>query len=226
MFLPYHTLLDQVIDSLTKYLRPIINLETIKHTPMSKRKTVISEDSLVALLRNKDQRGFSILYDNYSTALFGVIHKIVHSDEIAADVMQDSFVKIWKNIDGYNQAKGTLFTWILNVARNTAIDRIRSQEYQNSQRNQDLDSTINLIDGQGSSQFDVDAIGLGKVVEKLKPEHRLVIDLLYFKGYTQEEVSKEYGIPLGTVKTRVKSAINHLREYFVSFSLMLLTWLI
>jgi RNA polymerase sigma-70 factor (ECF subfamily) len=77
---------------------------------MSKRKTVISEDSLVALLRNKDQRGFSILYDNYSTALYGVIHKIVHSEEVAADVMQDSFVKIWKNIDGYTQSKGTLFT--------------------------------------------------------------------------------------------------------------------
>ncbi|WP_174395950.1 RNA polymerase sigma factor [Flectobacillus major] len=191
---------------------------------MSKRKTVIAEDTLVALLRNKDQRGFSILYDNYSSALYGVIFKIVRSEEIAADVMQDSFVKIWKNIDGYNQSKGTLFTWILNVARNTAIDKIRSQDYQNSQRNQDIESTINIIDSQGASQFDIDAIGLSKVVDKLKPEHRQVIDLLYFKGYTQEEVSKEYGIPLGTVKTRVKSAITHLREYFVSLSLLLLAW--
>ncbi|MEA5458082.1 sigma-70 family RNA polymerase sigma factor [Arcicella sp. LKC2W] len=190
---------------------------------MSKRKTIIAEDALVVLLQSKDQRGFSILYDNYSSALYGVILKIVRSEEIAADVMQDSFVKIWKNIDAYNRSKGTLFTWILNVARNTAIDRIRSQEFQNSQRNQDIDSNINLIDNQESSQFDVDAIGLKKVVEHLRPEHQQMIELLYFKGYTQAEVADEFGIPLGTVKTRVKAAIVQLRQYFVQFGLVLLS---
>ncbi len=189
---------------------------------MSKRKTIIAEDALVALLQSKDQRGFSILYDNYSSALYGVILKIVRSEDIAADVMQDSFVKIWKNIEGYNRSKGTLFTWILNVARNTAIDRIRSQEFQNSQRNQDIDSSINFIDNQESSQFDVDAIGLKKVVEHLRPEHQQMIELLYFKGYTQAEVADEFGIPLGTVKTRVKAAIVQLRQYFVQFGLVLL----
>ncbi len=189
---------------------------------MSKRKTIIAEDALVALLQSKDQRGFSILYDNYSSALYGVILKIVRSEDIAADVMQDSFVKIWKNIEGYNRSKGTLFTWILNIARNTAIDRIRSQEFQNSQRNQDIDSNINFIDNQESSQFDVDAIGLKKVVEHLRPEHQQMIELLYFKGYTQAEVADEFGIPLGTVKTRVKAAIVQLRQYFVEFGLVLL----
>ena len=189
---------------------------------MSKRKTVIAEEALVALLQVKDQRGFSILYDNYSSALYGVILKIVRTEEIAADVMQDSFVKIWKNIEGYNRTKGTLFTWMLNVARNTAIDKIRSQDYQNSQRNQDLDSTVEIIDNQGSSQFDVDAIGLKKVVENLRPEYRQMIDLLYFQGYTQAEVADEFGIPLGTVKTRVKAAIIQLRQYFVEFGLVML----
>ncbi|MES2519348.1 MAG: sigma-70 family RNA polymerase sigma factor [Bacteroidota bacterium] len=189
---------------------------------MSKRKTIIAEEALVSLLQSKDQRGFSILYDNYSSALYGVILKIVRSEEIAADVMQDAFVKIWKNIDGYNRTKGTLFTWILNVARNTAIDRIRSQDFQNSQRNQDLESTINIIDNQESSQFDIDAIGIKKVVENLRPEHQQMIDLLYFQGYTQAEVAEEFGIPLGTVKTRVKAAIVQLRQYFVEFALVLL----
>ena len=189
---------------------------------MSKRKTIIAEEALVALLQVKDQRGFSILYDNYSSALYGVILKIVRTEEIAADVMQDSFVKIWKNIEGYNRTKGTLFTWMLNVARNTAIDKIRSQDYQNSQRNQDLDSTVEIIDNQGSSQFDVDAIGLKKVVENLRPEYRQMIDLLYFQGYTQAEVADEFGIPLGTVKTRVKAAIIQLRQYFVEFGLVML----
>jgi RNA polymerase sigma-70 factor, ECF subfamily len=187
---------------------------------MSKRKTIIAEDALVSLLQSKDERGFSILYDNYSSALYGVILKIVRSEEIAADVMQDAFVKIWKNIEGYNRSKGTLFTWILNVARNTAIDKIRSQEFQNSQKNQDLETSINFIDNQGSSQFDVDAIGIRKVVENLRPEHQQMIDLLYFQGYTQAEVSEEFNIPLGTVKTRVKAAVVQLRQYFLQAGLI------
>ena len=188
---------------------------------MSKRKTIIEEEDLVLLLQSKDERGFSILYDNYSSALYGVILKIVRTEEIAADVMQDSFVKIWKNIEGYNRTKGTLFTWMLNVARNTAIDKIRSQDFQNSQRNQDLASTVEIIDNQASSQFDVDAIGLKKVVENLRPEHRQMIDLLYFQGYTQAEVADEFNIPLGTVKTRVKAAIVQLRQYFVEMILVI-----
>lgn len=189
---------------------------------MSKRKTIIAEEALVSLLQSKDERGFSILYDNYSSALYGVILKIVRSEEIAADVMQDAFVKIWKNIEAYNPTKGTLFTWILNVARNTAIDRIRSQEFQNSQRNQDLDTSINSIDNQESSQFDIDSIGIKKVVENLRPEYQQMIELLYFQGYTQAEVADEFGIPLGTVKTRVKAAIVQLRQYFVEFGMVFL----
>ncbi len=188
---------------------------------MSKRKTIIDEGDLVLMLQSKDQRGFSILYDNYSSALYGVILKIVRTEEIAADVLQDTFVKIWKNIQGYNRTKGTLFTWMLNVARNTAIDKIRSQDFQNSQRNQDLDSTVEIIDGQANSQFDIDAIGLKKVVENLRPEQRQMIDLLYFQGYTQAEVAEEFNIPLGTVKTRVKAAIVQLRQYFVEMILVI-----
>ncbi len=189
---------------------------------MSKHKTLIAEEALVSLLQSKDERGFSILYDNYSSALYGVVLKIVRSEEIAADVMQDAFVKIWKNIEAYNRTKGTLFTWILNVARNTAIDRIRSQEFQNSQRNQDLDTSINSIDNQESSQFDIDAIGIKKVVENLRPEYQQMIELLYFQGYTQAEVADEFGIPLGTVKTRVKAAIVQLRQHFVEFGMVFL----
>jgi RNA polymerase sigma-70 factor (ECF subfamily) len=194
---------------------------------MSKRKTIIAEETLLLMLQSKDERGFSILYDNYSAALYGVILKIVRTEEIASDILQDSFVKIWRNIEGYNSGRGTLFTWMLNIARNTAIDKIRSQDFQNSQKNQDLETTINTIDKQEYSQFDVDAIGVKKVIEKLKPEHQLIIDLLYFQGYTQSEVAEEFGIPLGTVKTRVKSAINHLREYFLQFVgiLSTLAWL-
>jgi RNA polymerase sigma-70 factor (ECF subfamily) len=139
----------------------------------------------------------------------------VKSEELAEDVLQDAFIKIWKNITAYDSSKGTLFTWILNVARNTAIDKIRSQEYKNLSKIQPIDNHVGLVDHQSNTQTQIDHIGLDKVVDKLKPEHQTIIDYIYFKGFTQVEVSEALNIPLGTVKTRVKSAINHLRELFI-----------
>lgn len=188
---------------------------------MSKRKTKISELDLLDLLKSKSEKGFSILYDNYSAALFGVVNKIVRSEEIAADITQDVFVKIWKNLDNYNSSKGTIFTWMINVARNTAIDKIRSQEYIQSRANLEIENYVGIIDNENSSAYNVDAIGLKTIVEKLKPEYKQLIDLVYFKGYTQTEISDEFDIPLGTIKTRIKSAITSLRSLMTSIILVI-----
>lgn len=189
---------------------------------MSKRKTKISEQDLLELLQTKSEKSFSILYDNYSAAIFGVVNKIVRSEEIASDITQDSFVKIWKNLDNYSSTKGTIFTWMLNIARNTAIDKIRSQEYLQTRQNLEIESYVGVIDNENSSVLNVDAIGLNKLVEKLKPEYRQLIDLVYFKGYSQSEIAEEFGIPLGTIKTRIKSAITNLRTYMSEIILIIL----
>lgn len=181
---------------------------------MYKTLSTITEKELVGLLKNKDKKGFELLYDNYSRVLYGIVLKIVHSESLAEDVLQDAFVKIWKNIDAYDVSKGTLFTWLLNVCRNTAIDRLRSQSYKHTNKIQSLDNHVSMMDGQSQTQSAVDHIGLDKVVDTLKPEQKIIIDYIYFKGFTQAEVAEELNIPLGTVKTRVKSAINHLREFF------------
>jgi RNA polymerase sigma-70 factor (ECF subfamily) len=179
-----------------------------------KTKPLVSEIELISLLKSRDKRGFDLLYDNYSKALYGIVLKIVKSEEVAEDVLQDAFVKIWKNVSSYDSSKGTLFTWILNVARNTAIDRIRSQEYKNTAKIQPIDNNVGMVDKQSTTEIQIDHIGLEKVVSTLKPEHQTIIDYIYFKGFTQTEVAEALNIPLGTVKTRVKSAINHLRELF------------
>lgn len=170
-----------------------------------------NEEELVALLRQRDRQSFNYLYDNYSGALAGVIGGIITDRETAMDVLQDVFVNIWKKIDSYDPAKGRLFTWMLNVARNAAIDKIRSRGYQDSLKNSAFpeDSEINLPGT--STNPKVDDVGLRKVLEKLKEEHRLLIDLSYFQGYTHEEIAKALMIPLGTVKTRIRSALTHLR---------------
>jgi RNA polymerase sigma-70 factor (ECF subfamily) len=172
----------------------------------------MTEKELVRLLQQREKRGFTLLYDNYSSALYGVIRKIVRSEELAQDVMQDAFVKIWRGIDSYDPSKGTLFTWILNVARNTAIDRVRSQEYKQTVGAQSLSDHSPHLEGISASHQSVDHIGLEKVLPMLRPEHQEIIDYVYFRGYTQTEVAESLGMPLGTVKTRVRMAIDHLRK--------------
>lgn len=175
-------------------------------------KTKIEEQELIALLRARSQRGLRILYDNYSAALFGVISRIITDNETAEDVLQEAFVKIWNNIDNYDTSKGRLFTWLLNVARNQAIDKTRSKDFKDAGKVQRIEDSVYSIDRQNNSSIAIDQIGIKKFTEKLKPEHRTLIELLYFGGYTQSEAAKELGIPLGTVKTRVKIAIQQLRE--------------
>ena len=166
------------------------------------------EYELVAALRQKDNQGFSYLYDHYSGALYGVIHQIVGDTELSNDVLQETFINIWRRIDSYDESKGRLFTWMLNIARNAAIDKTRSKGFQQSQRQ------VSLKEGEmapASARPGVDDFGLKKIIQKLKEEHRLLIDLSYFQGFTHEQIAKALDIPLGTVKTRIRSALTQLR---------------
>jgi RNA polymerase sigma-70 factor (ECF subfamily) len=170
------------------------------------------EQTLVLALKAKDKQAFSYLYDNYSDALYGVINRIVLSDEIAGDVLQEVFVKIWKNIGNYSREKGSIFTWMMNISRNAAIDQILSRQYQNEAQNQSIEDFVYDIDKTEQTTSQVDHIGLKEVLTKLKPEHKILIDKVYFEGYTQEEISQELDMPLGTVKTRIRAAMQHLRQ--------------
>ena len=174
-------------------------------------KTTYSEQELVALLQQRSDHSFSYLYDNYSGALLGVIGAIVSDQETARDVLQEVFVNIWRKIGSYDSTKGRLFTWMMNVARNAAIDKVRSRGYQDSLKNNSIpDNPDANITGAASLPQVVDT-GLKKVLTKLKEEYRVLIDMSYFQGYTHDEISKILNIPLGTVKTRIRTALTHLR---------------
>jgi len=165
----------------------------------------------VAALKQRDNDAYGYLYDHYSGSLYTIVKQIVQNTELANDVLQEVFLNIWRRIESYDPAKGRLFTWMLNVARNAAIDTLRSKSYQNSQKNQELTDNVNI--GGQSTQTNIDTIGLKKVLVRLKPEHRVLIELAYFKGYTHEEIADIEDIPLGTVKTRIRNALIQLREY-------------
>ena len=174
-------------------------------------KITYAEAELVTLLQQRNNQAFTYLYDNYSNALYGIINQIVSDAESANDVLQEVFINIWRKIETYDISKGRLFTWMLNIARNASIDKIRSKSYQNDLKNQPLPEDVSTL-GNQSVKLKTDDIGLKKVLGKLKEEQRSLIELSYFQGFTHEEISKGLNIPLGTVKTRIRSALLQLRS--------------
>jgi len=174
--------------------------ETLKYT----------EAELVDLLKKRSQHAFVYLYDNYSGAILSVVLSILNEKETANDVLQEVFVKIWRQIESYDSVKGRLFTWMINIARNASIDTLRSKSFQNSKQNRELTETV--YNEVGSVNTNVDLIGLRKIVHLLKEEYKTLVELSYFQGFTQEEISKIQDIPLGTVKTRLRAALVQLRE--------------
>lgn len=173
-----------------------------------------TEQHLVDLLKKKDQHVLSILYDKYGQALFGVIYRIVKNQQIAEEVLQTSFFKIWSKGANYDPKKGRLFTWMLNIARNTAIDSTRSKAYKEGLKSDTLD--INKIDKGINNELKTDLIGLSDFTKHLNKEQKAVIDLIYFRGYSHTETAKELNMPLGTVKSKVRAAIKLLRKHMLS----------
>ncbi len=168
-------------------------------------------DNLIELLQKKDQKAFAKIYEMYSESAYGIIYNIVLDSDLAEEVLQDVFIKIWEKADTYSTAKGRFFTWILNIARNAAIDKVRSKSFKNSKRNLDADNFVNILEDSNNLNLKIDTIGLKSFVKKLEPLCIKVIDLLYFKGFTQVEASEQLDIPLGTIKTRNRNCLKALR---------------
>jgi RNA polymerase sigma factor (sigma-70 family) len=177
-------------------------------------KISLSEDELVLALRNREKIAAEALYDMYSASLYGVILRIINDDATAEDVLQETFVKIWHSFASYSTDKGRLFTWMVNIARNLAIDKIRSKDFKNQNKNQELENNVTFIDEQRNTVYKPELLGVKDLVKTLKPEQRSILELVYFKGYTHVEAADELAIPLGTVKTRLRMALLELRKHF------------
>ena len=181
---------------------------------MKATKEHISEETLVRLLVNRDKKAMEYLYDNYSSAIYGVILRILKAEDIAEEVLQDCFLRFWNKINDYDHTKGKLFTWMINISRNLAIDKLRSKDYKSMARTEDIETSHLNFDSNYSSKFEPEHIGVKEVLEKLNPEQQILLDMMYFKGYSQTEIAEELNIPLGTVKTRVRTVMIILRKFF------------
>jgi RNA polymerase sigma factor (sigma-70 family) len=175
-------------------------------------KQIYSEQELVLSLKQRDESAFSYLYDNYSAALNGVIYGMVNDFATAEDILQEAFLKIWNNIDSYDETKGKLYTWMRRITNNLTIDTLKSKLHK--QQSKVVDNELAVVNLQSNNNITarINTMDLQKKLDTLDPKQRVIIDMSYFQGYTQEEIAKELDMPVGTVKTRIRTAIIELRK--------------
>ncbi len=175
--------------------------------------TEIVINDLIAQAQSGSKNAFAEIYNRYAAAVSGIIFRFTQSRESSEDLLQDSFVRIWKNIGSYDPAKGSFFTWIVRIARNTVIDHMRSKEFKSQQIQKHF---LFEIYEEKALTDNEDRIQLNSLVAKLEPQCRQIIDLVYIWGFSQDEVSRMLNIPLGTVKSRSRNAVRQLRKMIQS----------
>ncbi len=171
-----------------------------------------SEKEFVTLLKQKDLTAYNQLYKNYSTKLLGVIYQLIKNQAISEEILQNVFVKIWMNIEQYDENRGRLHTWMVNIAINASIDYTKSKQANKDKKTAKIDDVSSDISAFSTKAFNIDLIGLKEQVLELKYDYRILIEYVYYFGLTHEETAEELAIPLGTVKTRIRSALSELRK--------------
>lgn len=175
---------------------------------------------LVKSIQSKSEKGFHILYDKYSHALYGIIMKFVNRSDIAEDLLQETFIKIWKYIDMFDSTKGTFFTWMLNIARNQSIDYLRSSCHKKQTLSAGIDVFTLHMDYLGQSFSNINEIEFKdfktKTYSQLDRKYTEVIDMILFYGCTHEQTAKILNLSIGTVKTRIRKGFELLKELYLN----------
>ncbi|MBT8188090.1 MAG: sigma-70 family RNA polymerase sigma factor [Croceitalea sp.] len=168
----------------------------------------LKDKEFIQRLTNDDQRALYQLYDKYSGALFGVILRMCRNQELAEDLLQETFIKIWQKIDAYDDTKGSFYTWAYRIAKNITLNSLRKPDL--------LIQTddLSVYKDKEETSVEVDFSELNGAVRKLEPHHQEAIALVYFRGLTHREAYEEMGVPLGTFKSYIRQALLLLRESY------------
>jgi RNA polymerase sigma-70 factor (ECF subfamily) len=176
----------------------------------------LNEEELIAALLSGNHQSFEKLYNRFAQVLYGTLVNWVNDTHTAENLLQDAFVKAWTNRESYDPAKGRLFTWLYNITRNVCIDYYRSRQYKKGKAAISSDDISLIVNNTKPANQVPDTIGIRKLLGMLRNEEKQVVELMYFKGFTQKEIAKLMDMPLGTVKTRMSMAIKNLRSFFIN----------
>lgn len=180
--------------------------------------SVLLEKHIVELLQERDEKAISLLYEHYGDTLYGVALKVVRNEDLAQDVLQESFVKIWKKSDSYDATKAKLFTWLFRITRNTAIDKLRSV---NTKSDKEIQIDVSDVYNLGINSIRPEFMDVRENLDKIESKYQIVLDALFFQGMTQQEASDELNIPLGTIKSRLKIGLRELKKIYGASTMLL-----
>ena len=173
------------------------------------------DQQLVARVAKGDEHAFMALYDRYSSRVYALTLRVLGDAMLAEEVTQDTFLKLWSRARQYNPGQGKLAPWLLTIAHRTALDRLRLENRRLPASNAiDPEETWPILADKETLNEEARWHSLYFAVQSLPEEQRQVIDLAYYKGMSQSEIAEVLGWPLGTVKTRVRAAMQSLRQHW------------
>jgi RNA polymerase sigma-70 factor (ECF subfamily) len=170
---------------------------------------------LIERLRARDASALGELYDRYGGVVYSIILRIARDTATSEDLTQEVFLRVWNRIPTFEMERGSLSTWMLTIARHAAIDFLRSRGGKQARLSVSLDGLERPIAGGNAEtelQSSTDAKKVRAAMARLEPKHRQLLELAYFDGLSQTEMAEKLELPLGTVKTWVRSALRQLRE--------------
>jgi RNA polymerase sigma-70 factor (ECF subfamily) len=175
--------------------------------------TTPDDTELVTRVANGEERAFLTLYDRYAGRVHALTLRILSNSMLAEEATQDTFLKLWSRARLYLNERGSLLLWLLTIARRTALDRLRLEARRPMlSDSNDPEEAWDLIPDLDTLPEEARWRSLYFAVQSLQPDHRQVIELAYYQGMSQSEIAEVLGWPLGTVKTRLRAALEHLRE--------------
>ena len=165
-------------------------------------------DDIIALLRARDEQGLRLLFEHYGGALNGIIERIVGDQRVAEEVLQDTLVRVWTKVEQYDPAQAGFFAWMVGIARHAAFDRVRLRGYREMRKSESFDAPVHDLDSTTTSTAGVDIAAL---TDGLDPKYVEVLEKLYFEGHSASSAAEALNLPVGTVKTRIRKALQLLR---------------
>jgi RNA polymerase sigma-70 factor (ECF subfamily) len=178
------------------------------------------DHQLVMRVTKGDERAFLTLYDRYASRVYALTLRVLGDAMLAEEATQDTFLKLWSRARQFNPHKGSLIPWLLTIAHRTALDRLRVESRRPPASNsEEPDQTWSTIPDETTLNSEARWRSLHFAVQSLSKEQRQVIDLAYYKGMSQSEIAEVLGWPLGTVKSRIRAAVQALRQHWLEDSM-------
>lgn len=172
----------------------------------------ITDEQLLRLIANGSEVALGILYRRFKDRVYSLSWRILFDQNGVEETVQDVFVKIWQRADDFSVLKGSVSSWVIAIAHHTAIDALRHREHRNTVQLEDGELELKAITDDRSNTM-LDRADIERALHKLEFSDRKLIEASYFEGLTQTQIAMREQIPLGTVKTRMRSIFGQLRQY-------------